>query len=122
MKSRKWLGLLFALLLVPAAFGQAKRKIILDQDCRGPATTNLQSLLLFLQSPDVETLGITVVTGGEWRDEKMAHALRLLEIIGRTDVLVIPGAVFPLVNSKQRIALWEKLYGRVEPGAAPRAV
>jgi purine nucleosidase len=114
MKSRKWLGLLLALLLAQAALGQAKRKIIFDQDCRGPATTDLQSLLVLLQSPGVEVLGITVVTGDEWRDEEVAHTLRLLEIIGRTDVPVVPGAVFPLLNSQQRMALWEKLYGRVE--------
>ena len=41
-------------------------------------------------------LGITVVSGDQWRDEEVAHTLRLLEIIGRTDIPVVPGAVFPL--------------------------
>jgi inosine-uridine nucleoside N-ribohydrolase len=38
----------------------------------------------------------------------------LLEIIGRTDIPVVPGAVFPIVNSKAATAEWEKKYGKVE--------
>src|SRR5208282_1947849 len=37
----------------------------------------------------------------------------LLEIIGRTDIPVLPGAVFPIVNSKEAVAEWEKKYGNV---------
>lgn len=106
---------LILLLLASAAplAAQTKRKVIIDQDCRGPATTDLQAVLVFLQSPDVEPLGITVVSGDQWRDEEVAHTLRMLEIIGRTDIPVVPGAVFPLINSKEEIARWEKLYGKV---------
>jgi purine nucleosidase len=98
---------------VEVGYAQSRRKIILDQDARGPATTDLQSLLLFLQSPEVETLGITVVSGDQWRDEEIAHTLRMLELTGHRDVKVYPGAVFPLINSKEEIARWEKLYGVV---------
>ena len=48
-----------------------------------------------MQSPDTEVLGITVVTGDAWRDEEVQHTLRLLEIIGRTDIPVVPGADLP---------------------------
>ncbi|MGH9776383.1 MAG: nucleoside hydrolase [Candidatus Acidiferrales bacterium] len=99
--------------LASTAAAQSKRKVIIDQDGRGPATTDQQAMLVFLQSPDVETLGITIVSGDQWRDEEVAHTLRMLEIIGRTDVPVVPGAVFPLVNSKEFMARWEKLYGKV---------
>ncbi|MGB0034070.1 MAG: nucleoside hydrolase [Candidatus Acidiferrales bacterium] len=101
------------LILAFSTAGQAKRKIILDQDARGPATTDQQSMLMFLQSPNVETLGITVVSGDQWRDEEMAHTLRMLEIIGRADVPVLPGAVYPLINRMELIDRWETLYGRV---------
>ena len=37
-----------------AGFAQAKRKVIIDQDARGPATTDQQSILVFVQSPEVE--------------------------------------------------------------------
>jgi purine nucleosidase len=100
------------LLALPAA-AQSKRKVILDQDARGPATTDQQSIMMFLQSPEVETLGITIVSGDQWRDEEIAHTLRMLELIGRTDVPVYPGAVFPLINRMEMIEHWEKLYGKV---------
>jgi len=96
-----------------AAFAQTKRKIILDQDARGPATTDQQSMLLVLQAPNVETLGITVVSGDMWRDEEVAHTLRMLELTGHSDIKVYPGAVFPLINSKEEIVRWSKLYGKV---------
>jgi purine nucleosidase len=92
---------------------QAKRKVIIDQDCAGPGGTDMQSVLALINSPDTDVLGITVVTGDAWRDEEVQHTLRLLEIIGRTDIPVVPGAVFPLVNSKEYIARWETLYGKV---------
>jgi inosine-uridine nucleoside N-ribohydrolase len=100
------------LLALPSA-AQSKRKVIIDQDARGPATTDQQSILVFLQSPEVETLGITVVSGDQWRDEEIAHTLRMLELIGRTDVPVVPGAVFPLINRMEIIERWEQLYGKV---------
>jgi purine nucleosidase len=92
---------------------QAKRKVIIDQDCAGPGGTDMQAILSLINSPDTDVLGITVVTGDAWRDEEIAHTLRLLEIIGRTDIPVLPGAVFPLVNSKEYIAKWETFYGKV---------
>lgn len=112
----RWKTLLLTLAMGLFAFqaaAQMKRKVIIDQDARGPATTDQQSILVFLQSPHVETLGITVVSGDMWRDEEVAHTLRMLEIIGRTDVPVIPGAVYPLINRMEVIERWEHLYGKV---------
>jgi purine nucleosidase len=100
-------------LILASPAGAQKRKVIVDQDARGPATTDQQSMLMFIQSPDVETLGITVVSGDMWRDEEVAHTLRMLEIVGRTDITVYPGAVFPLINRMEFIDRWEKLYGMV---------
>jgi len=113
MRIRTLLSALTILLLALPAAAQSKRKVIIDQDARGPATTDQQSMMIFLQSPDVETLGITVVSGDQWRDEEIAHTLRMLELIGRTDVPVLPGAVFPLINRMEMIERWEKLYGKV---------
>jgi inosine-uridine nucleoside N-ribohydrolase len=70
-------------------------------------------MLLLIQSPKVDVLGLTIVSGDQWRDEEVAHSLRLLELVGRTDIPVVPGAVFPLLNSKEEIARWEKLHGKV---------
>jgi purine nucleosidase len=88
-----------------------KIKVIVDQDARGPATTDMQSILIFLQSDKFDVLGITTVSGDQWVKEETQRTLRLLEIAGRTDVPVIAGAEFPLLNSKEETERWEKLYG-----------
>src|SRR5205814_7348564 len=71
------------------------------------------SILVFIQAPNVEVLGITVVTGDAWRDEEVAHTLRTLELIGRTDIPVVPGAAFPLVRTQKWTETWEQLYGKI---------
>jgi hypothetical protein len=50
------------------AWSQPRRKIIINEDCSGPGGSNLQTLALLIQSPEVEVLGITVVSGNQWRD------------------------------------------------------
>ena len=96
-----------------AAQAQGKRKVIIDQDAAGPGGTDMQSILALVNSPETEVLGITVLTGDAWRDEEVQHTLRLMEIIGRTDIPVVPGAEFPLVNRKEYIEKWEKIHGKL---------
>src|SRR5882762_10007746 len=96
-----------------AAQGGAKRKIIIDQDAAGPAGTDQQSILLLIQSPQTDVLGITVVTGDQWLNEETAHTLRMLEIIGRTDISVVKGAEYPLVRRKADTEMWEQRFGTV---------
>src|SRR6266852_3691320 len=92
---------------------QDKRKIIIDQDAAGPAGTDQQAILLLIQSPQTEVLGITVVTGDAWLTEEVAHTLRMLELIGRTDIPVVRGAEYPLVRTKEETEEWEQRYGSV---------
>jgi purine nucleosidase len=92
---------------------QTKRKVIIDQDAAGPGGTDMQAILSLVNSPDTDVLGITVLTGDAWRDEEVQHTLRLMEIIGRRDIPVVPGAEFPLVNSREYIAKWETFFGKV---------
>lgn len=115
MKHLAWFLLLVWGTISLAAPGQAqgKRYVVIDEDAAGPGGTDMLAILLLLQSPEVQPLGITVVTGDGWRDEEVAHALRLLEILGRSNIPVVPGAVFPLVRTKQWTETWERLYGRV---------
>jgi purine nucleosidase len=116
MNSRtRCLALVVALLAGAASTAaQTKRKVIIDQDARGPATTDQQAILVLVQSLQTEVLGITVVSGDAWRDEEVAHTLRTLEVIGRTDIPVVPGAVYPLLNSQEEAKRWETLYGKLE--------
>ena len=113
MRLKVFCWLMASLMAAVGAHAQSRRKVILDQDARGPATTDQQSMLMVLQSPKIETLGITIVSGDQWRDEEVAHTLRMLELTGHGDIKVYPGAVFPLINSKEEIKRWEKLYGVV---------
>jgi purine nucleosidase len=103
----------FALAISLTASAQQKRKIIIDQDAAGPGGTDQQSILLLVQSPQTEVLGITVVTGDAWLKSEVAHTLRTLELIGRTDIPVVPGAEYPLVRTKEETELWQQRYGTV---------
>jgi purine nucleosidase len=108
--------LIIAAILLAACFtcqGEEKRKIVIDQDAAGPVGTDQQSILLLIQSPQTEVLGITVVTGDQWLKAEVAHTLRTLELIGRTDIPVVPGAEYPLVRTKEETELWERRYGSV---------
>jgi len=114
MKIRHLLIFAISMLLVPSGWSQEKKRmIIFDQDAGGPGGTDMLSLLVLLQAPDVNVLGVTVVTGDAWRDEEVAHALRLLELMGRTDIPVAPGAVYPLVRTKEWTELWEQANGKI---------
>jgi len=98
---------------VAASSAQSRRKVIINEDCSGPGGSNMQTLITLIQSPQVEVLGITVVSGDQWLDEEVAHTLRLLEIIGRTDIPVVPGAKFPLVRTRDEAEAWQQRYGKV---------
>ena len=69
--------LLFIILLLGfttgLSFAQARRKVIINEDCSGPGGSNMQTLALLIQSPQVEVLGITVVSG----DAPSASFIRL---------------------------------------------
>jgi purine nucleosidase len=90
-----------SLLLCSVAWSQPRRKVIINEDCSGPGGSNMQTLALLIRSPQVEVLGITVASGDQWRDEEVEHTLRLLEIMGRTDIPVMYGAEFPLVHTRE---------------------
>jgi inosine-uridine nucleoside N-ribohydrolase len=91
-----------------------KRLVLIDQDGSGPGGSNQMSMMVLLQAPNVDVLGITMVTGNAWRDEEAQHTLRMLELIGREDVPVALGAVFPLVRTQQETELNAALVGHVE--------
>jgi purine nucleosidase len=104
------IAVVILIMCVPSV-SQEKRKLIIDQDAAGPAGTDQQSMLLLIQSPQVDVLGITVVTGDAWLTEEVAHTLRMLELIGRTDIPVMRGAEYPLVRTKEETELMEQRYG-----------
>ena len=100
------------LMVVGAPCWAQKRLVLVDQDGSGPGGSNQMAMMVLLQSPQVEILGITMVTGNAWRDEEARHTLRMLELIGRSDVPVVPGAVFPLVRTEEETRIASQLGGR----------
>jgi len=111
--------LAIALLLAGSlAWSQPRRKIIINEDGSGPGGSNMLTLALLIQSRQVEVLGITVVSGDQWRDEEVSHTLRLLEILGRTDIPVMRGAAFPLVRTREEAIQWQERFGKVSYAGA----
>jgi len=103
---------LLSFLLWPRCAEAQRRLVLIDQDGSGPADSNTMGMMVLLQSPQAEVLGVTVVTGNAWRDEEVKHTLRMLELIGRSDVPVVPGAVFPLVRTQEETLLEMQLIGK----------
>jgi inosine-uridine nucleoside N-ribohydrolase len=120
MISRRFLIAPAAMLLLATILPGAspRRKVIINEDAAGPGGSNIQTILLLIQSPEVEVLGITVVSGDQWRDEEIAHTLRVLEIIGRTDIPVMSGAALPLVRTREEASLWQDRYGKASYAGA----
>ena len=109
MKTAISLLMAFAALVCSAQ----KRLVLIDQDGSGPGGSNQMAMLSLLQAPQVEVLGITMVTGNSWRDEETLHTLRMLELTGHANVPVAKGAVFPLVRTEQETQLSSALEGKV---------
>jgi inosine-uridine nucleoside N-ribohydrolase len=115
------LTILLAAAAIPAVAGAAaatpavaqRRLVLIDQDGSGPGGSNQMSMMVLLQSPQVEVLGISMVTGNAWRDDEARHTLRMLELIGRSEVPVALGAVFPLVRTQQETLIDSSRVGQV---------
>jgi len=71
------------------------RPIILDCD---PGHDDALAIALALASPALQVLGITTVAGNAPLTKTTRNALRVLALLGRTDVPVAPGAERPLVR------------------------
>jgi inosine-uridine nucleoside N-ribohydrolase len=103
--------------LAQASQPTEKRKVIYDQDNDGPFGTDILGILMMLQAETIDLLGITLVTGDAWMRQEMAYTLRLLEMMGRTEIPVYPGTEFPMLNTREEWQLRQQLYGghRMDP-------
>jgi inosine-uridine nucleoside N-ribohydrolase len=69
------------------------RRIILDVD---PGIDDAMAVLLALRSPELKVEAITTVAGNLPVEVETENARKLLELAGRTDVIVAKGAALPL--------------------------
>lgn len=101
-----------AMLVLAASPGvHAQKKVFIDQDLGGATGTDNQSMLMLLQAPDIEVLGIGIVSGDGQVKASTQWTLRMLELTGHGHIPVAQGAKFPLINSREETALWEAMYG-----------
>ena len=68
-------------------------KCIIDTD---PGADDVLALIMALNSPELEILGLTTVEGNARLEHTTANALRLLEYMGRTEIPVYAGSSAPL--------------------------
>lgn len=116
MRTRRPLGVwILATAIGVGPSAAQETKVLLDTDL-GFASDDAMALLALLQSDEVELLGVSVVTGNDWLKQEVANTLRLLEIAGRSDVPVYPGAERPLVTSQEEMSRREELYGETSEG------
>lgn len=116
--------LLCFVLLLTSSMTAAKQNeattIIFDTDFALPPQDDGLALMLALQSPEIEIMGITTVAGNKTVAQANADVLRMLEIANRVDIPVYPGAKLPLVHRRSDFA--ERKYGSWysnEPPAEP---
>src|SRR5437879_10007891 len=70
-------------------------RVIIDTD---PGVDDAFALLLAMRSPELKIEGITAVAGNVPLDLGLLNALRMVEIAGRADIPVAPGAKSPLLR------------------------
>ncbi|MER5886775.1 nucleoside hydrolase [Streptomyces sp. NPDC001941] len=96
----------------PPAAASRPLKVVLDADM-GELNDDAVTMFMLARDPRVDLLGVTVVSGNTWVEEGTAYALRQLELVGRADVPVVPGAGEPLMPGRQeRLDAENALYGK----------
>lgn len=80
------------------------QKVIFDTDFVIPPQDDGLALILALNSPELQILGVTTVAGNDSMERATSDALRVLEIAGRTEIPVYKGANLPLVHEKTEFA------------------
>jgi len=109
------------LLLSITASAQERLPVIFDTDFVMPPWDDSMALMLALQSPELEILGVTTVAGNESVERATSDVLRMLEIAGRPDIPVYVGADMPLVHEKSAFAVasYGNWYSDEPPPAPP---
>lgn len=91
--------------------------IIFDTDFAMPPQDDALALMLALQSPELDILGVTTVAGNRSLEQATSDVLRMLEIAERADIPVYEGANLPLVHRVSDFAVrsWGTWYSDEPP-------
>ena len=115
--------LLFTFILTLSVLSNAQDRlpIIFDTDFAMPPQDDSLALMLALQSPELEILGITTVAGNDSVERATSDVLRMLEIANQVDIPVYVGADMPLVHEVGDFAInnYGKWYSNESPPIPP---
>jgi len=122
--NKRFLNSFLSIIFVVAganAFAQDRIPIIFDTDFVMPPWDDSMALMLALQSPEFEILGVTTVAGNESLERATSDVLRMLEIAGQPEIPVYVGADMPLVHEKSDFAVrnYGKWYSNEPPPEPP---
>ena len=100
----------------------ARTPVIIDCD---PGHDDALAITLALARPELDVLGITTVGGNATLPNTTRNALRVLALLGRTDVPVAAGAATPMVRALETATEVHGVSGLdgadlPEPGSEPR--
>ncbi|MHC4911474.1 MAG: nucleoside hydrolase [Planctomycetota bacterium] len=99
------------LLVAIASVSRAKTRVILDADMVVLYDDGV-ALMMLANHPDIDLLGVTIVSGNTWVADGTAYALGQLELLNRPDVPVAMGVRHPLRPSRyENIQLERKMFG-----------
>ena len=72
-----------------------KYNVVIDTD---PGIDDAVALLLALNSPELDILGITSVAGNVSMEKALRNVLRIVSYVGRSNIRVYGGAYRPLLG------------------------
>jgi pyrimidine-specific ribonucleoside hydrolase len=82
--------------------GPARKQVIIDTD---PGIDDAVAILFALAEPRLEVLGLTPVGGNSSLENTVTNSLRMLDLAGRMDIPVCPGADRSLIDDSPRLAV-----------------
>jgi inosine-uridine nucleoside N-ribohydrolase len=91
--------LIAAMWLLDFAPAEPPERVIIDTDS-GPFNDDGAALVMAVRSPQrVDLEAVTLVPGNVWVGEGAVYTSRILKLLGKTQMPLLPGAQAPLVNS-----------------------
>ena len=111
-------ALCLGLLVTTAA--SAAQKVVMDTDFNtmGDDGQAFVMLVQAMREGKIDLLGLTIVSGNQWRDQEVADALRAVERMGVADRIgVHPGADLPLLHDPATLEPEQRLFGKGYAGA-----
>ncbi|XP_060579042.1 nucleoside hydrolase-like isoform X1 [Ruditapes philippinarum] len=85
-----------------------RRKLLIDTDA---GVDDAQAILMALQAPDVDVIGITCVMGNADVEQVGLNVLRILKVVDRLDIPVFIGCNEPLLGDKKPTSDYHGLDG-----------